>query len=117
MKVAILGSGDVGQALGAGFAAQGHDVKMGTRDPKSDKVRAWAARAGARASAATFAEAASFGEIAVLATSWTGTESAIRLAGPDHLAGKIVMDATNPLAFAPNRPPTLAVSGSDSAGE
>ena len=117
MKVAILGSGDVGRALGAGFAAQGHDVKLGTRDPRSDKAQAWAAKAGPRASTGTFAEAASFGEIAVLATNWAGTESAIRLAGPEHLACKIVMDATNPLSFPPGRPPALAVAGEDSAGE
>ncbi len=117
MKIGILGSGDVGQVLGAGFAARAHQVMLGTRDPAGEKAKAWLAKAGLAASAGTFAKAASFGEIAVLATSWSGTENAIRLAEPGNLAGKIVMDATNPLEFHPDRPPTLAVSGNDSAGE
>ncbi len=117
MKVGILGSGDVGQALGVGFAALGHDVRMGTREPHSDKVKKWMAKAGARASAGTFADAAAFGEIAVLATLWSGTENAIKVANPKNLAGKIVIDATNPLKFTPTGPPTLALGHTDSAGE
>jgi predicted dinucleotide-binding enzyme len=58
MKVGVLGSGDVGQVLGAGFVALGHEVMMGTRDPKGDKVRAWVAKTGGRSAAGTFAEAA-----------------------------------------------------------
>ena len=117
MKVGVLGSGDVGQVLGAGFAARAHEVKLGTRDPKSDKVKVWIAKAGAKASAGTFAEAAAHAEIAVLATAWSGTESAIGMAGPKNLAGKIVLDATNPLVFREGGPPTLAIGHTDSAGE
>lgn len=117
MKVGILGSGDVGQVLGAGFAALGHEVRMGTRDPQGDKVRAWVAKTGGLASAGTFAESAAFGEIAVLATAWSGTESAIKLADPKNLVGKVVIDVTNPLVFHPDKMPTLAVAGNDSAGE
>ena len=47
MKIGILGSGDVGKALGTGFAALGHDVMMGTREPAAEKVQAWVAKAGA----------------------------------------------------------------------
>jgi 8-hydroxy-5-deazaflavin:NADPH oxidoreductase len=117
MKVGILGSGAVGQALGTGFTTLGHEAKIGTRNPSHEKVTTWVKNTGAKASAGTFAEAAAFGEIAVLATSWLGTENAIKLADPKNLAGKIVMDATNPLTFAPNRPPGLALGWSDSAGE
>jgi len=101
MKVGILGTGEVGRTLGAGFAGLGHEVRIGSREPGSDKLRAWAEKTGARASSGTFAEAASFAEVAVLATLWTGTESALRLAGPENLAGKVVIDATNPLLFDP----------------
>jgi predicted dinucleotide-binding enzyme len=117
MRVAILGSGGVGQDLGLGFIELGHEIKMGSRDPHKKEIRAWLAKAGPKASAGTFAEAAAFGELAVLATQWSGTENAIRLAGPANLSGKVVVDATNPLVFRPDGPPSLAVAGDDSAGE
>ena len=117
MKIGILGTGNVGQALGIGFANLGHDVKMGSRDPNQEKVKAWVNKAGSKASAGTFAEAAAYGELAVLCTIWTGAENAIRLAGPDHLAGKVVIDTTNPLDFSAGIPPKLSVGHTDSAGE
>lgn len=117
MRIGILGTGDVGRVLGAGFAAHGHQVMIGSRDPKQEKVQAWVKATGHAASAGTFAESAAFGEIAVLATSWEGTESAIALAGPRELDGKVVIDATNPLDFSRGMPPRLAVTGDDSAGE
>ena len=103
MKVGILGSGGVGQALGKGFADLGHDVKMGTRDMNQEKVKAWLSKSGPRASAGSFAEAAAFGEIIVLATPWSGTENALNLADKKNLAGKLIIDVTNPLVFAANR--------------
>lgn len=117
MKVGILGSGPVGQALGTAFTTLGHEAKIGTRNPNDEKLTAWVKKTGAKASVGTFAEAAAFSEVAVLATSWSGTENAIKLADPKNLAGKIVMDATNPLKFAPNSPPGLALGWTDSAGE
>jgi predicted dinucleotide-binding enzyme len=117
MKIGILGSGDVGQSLGTGFAGLGHDVKMGSRDPRGEKVKAWASAAGQHASTGTFAEAAAFAEVAVLATLWSGTENALRLADPKNLAGKIVIDATNPLRFPEGRPPELVLGHTDSGGE
>ena len=116
-RIGILGTGDVGRVLGAGLAAAGHEVKIGSREPNSEKVRAWIEKVGAKALSGTFAEAAQFAEIAILATSWGGTENAIRLAGPGNLAGKVVIDATNPLAPKPNGPPELALGHTDSAGE
>ena len=117
MRIGILGSGGVGQDLGLGFIGLGHDVKMGSRNPARDEIKAWLAKAGKRASGGSFAEAAVFGELAVLAILWTGTENAIHLAGPENLAGKVVIDVTNPLLFRPNALPGLAVGGVDSAGE
>ncbi len=117
MKIGILGSGDVGKALGSAFAALGHEVKMGARDARNEKVAAWVAGAGAKASGGTFADAARFADVAVLATLWSGTENALRLAGPENLAGKIVIDATNPLVYKEGAPPSLALGHVDSGGE
>jgi predicted dinucleotide-binding enzyme len=116
VKVGILSSDNVGQALGVGFATLGHDVKIGSREPQSDKLRAWVARVGERTSTGTFAEAAAYGEVVVLATLWSGTESALDLAGQHHLASKVVLDVTNPLAFDQDQP-RLAVGHTDSGGE
>ncbi|HYJ34323.1 MAG TPA: NAD(P)-binding domain-containing protein [Candidatus Binatia bacterium] len=118
MKIGILGSGSVGKAIGAGFAALGHDVKMGSREPDRDDVKEWRKGAGGKTSSGTFAEAAAHAQLAVLATAWSGTENAIKLAKPENLVGKVVIDTTNPLDFSvPGRPPVLAVAGGDSAGE
>ena len=97
-KVSVLGSGQVGEVLANGFLKKGYAVMRGTRDPA--KLADWKAKAGANASTGTFAEAATFGELAVLAVKGSAAESAIDLAGPKNLAGKLVIDATNPLADA-----------------
>lgn len=115
-KVGILGTGDVGRTLGKGFASRGHDVRLGSRDAKNEKAQAWAKENGAKASAGTFADAARHGEVIVLATLWTGTKQAIEMAGPDSFAGKLVIDATNPLDFSSGGP-KLAVGLTDSGGE
>jgi len=117
MRVGILGTGDVGKALGRGFASLGHEVKMGSRDANNPKVKTWASEIGHAASAGSFAETAQFAELAVLCTLWSGTENALRLAGVQNLAGKVVIDATNPLAFTPGAPPSLALGHTDSGGE
>jgi predicted dinucleotide-binding enzyme len=117
MKVGILGSGEVGQALGDGFVSRGHDVKLGAREATNEKITKWAAKHGKKASAGTFRDAAAFGEIVVVATLWSGTESALRLAGIENFKGKVVFDVTNPLLFEPNQPPKLALGHTDSGGE
>jgi predicted dinucleotide-binding enzyme len=96
MRVGILGTGDVGRSLGTGFATLGHEVLMGSRDPANPRAAEWAAGAGELASTGTFTEAARFGEVVALATAWSGTENALQLAGPHNLAGKVVIDVTNP---------------------
>lgn len=98
-KVGVLGSGVVGDALAAGFLKHGYEVRRGTREPS--KLAEWKAKAGPKASVGTFAEAAAFGSLVVLATKGTAAEAAVRLADPAHLAGKTVIDATNPIADTP----------------
>lgn len=117
MNVGILGTGDVGKALGRAFVALGHEVKMGARDARNEKALAWAQEVGAKGSVGTFGDAASFGEVVVLATLGVANESAITMAGPDHFRGKLLIDTTNPLDFSGGMPPKLAVSGNDSGGE
>jgi hypothetical protein len=99
MKIAILGSGQVGEALGNGLLKHGHAVMRGSREPA--KLEAWKATAKGEASIGTFADAAKWGEVAILAVKGSAAKSAVELAGPANLAGKLVMDATNPIADAP----------------
>jgi len=98
MKVGILGAGAVAKALAGGFLKHGHDVTLGTRTPA--KVAEWAAQ-NANAKVASFADAARFGELVVLAVKGTAAADALRAAGAANLAGKPVIDATNPIADAP----------------
>lgn len=117
MKIGVLGTGDVGRAIGTGFVTLGHDVKMGSRTASNEKALAWAKETGSKASIGTFADAAAFGDVVVLATLGVANESALSAAGPDKFRGKVVIDTTNPLDFGGGMPPKLAVSGNDSAGE
>jgi predicted dinucleotide-binding enzyme len=116
MKVGVLGTGDVGRSLGRGFAALGHEVKMGARTASHEKAMAWASENGAKASQGTFADAAKFGEVLVMATLGAANPEVVRLAGADSFAGKIVIDATNPLDFS-RGVPDLDPKGTDSGGE
>jgi 8-hydroxy-5-deazaflavin:NADPH oxidoreductase len=100
MKIAIIGSGNVGGALGANWARKGHDVVFGARDPKSEKTQALLRTIGGKARAATPAEAAASADVIVLSTPWPATEAAIRSMG--NLKGKIILDATNPLTRGPD---------------
>jgi predicted dinucleotide-binding enzyme len=117
MKIGVLGTGNVGKAVGRGFLALGHEVMMGARDAANQKAAAWARESGGRASHGTFADAARFGEIVVLATLGMANESVIRAAGVASFAGKVVMDTTNPLAHGDGPVPKLGISGEDSCGE
>jgi predicted dinucleotide-binding enzyme len=100
MKIAIIGAGNVGGALGANWAKKGHDVIFGARDPKSEKTQALLQKIGTRARAATVAEAAASADVIVLSTPWPATEAAVRSMG--DLKGKIILDATNPLTRGPD---------------
>ena len=98
MNVGIIGSGEVAQTLGAGFLEHGHSVMLGTRD--ADKLSDWAAK-NKGAKVGTVADAANFGDTLVLAVKGTVALKALESAGSDALAGKTVIDATNPIADAP----------------
>ncbi len=98
MKIGILGSGAVAQALGAGFLRHGHEVTLGTRDPA--KLAGWR-KQQPQGRVAGFADAAKSAEVVVLAVKGTVAAEALRAAGAPNLAGKVVIDATNPIADAP----------------
>lgn len=118
MKIGVLGTGDVGRVLSAGFASRSHEVMIGTRDPGAQEVQDWLEQTGNDVLAGTFAEAAAFGEAIVLAIGWPHVQDVIELAGAGNFAGKLVMDATNPLRFeVEGQPPVLDVGHTDSAGE
>jgi predicted dinucleotide-binding enzyme len=98
-RVGVLGSGVVGTTLADGFLKHGWAVMRGSREP--GKLADWLAGAGPQAATGTFAEAAAFGDIVVLAVKGEAAESALDLAGAAALAGKLVLDTTNPIASAP----------------
>ena len=115
MKIGIIGSGQVGQRLGDAFVQTGNTVMIGTRTPV--KLHPWISKHGEKkAFSGSFAEAAAYGEIVVVATLWSGTVAALKAAGPKNMAGKIVIDVTNPLDFS-KKPPRLSIGYDDSAGE
>jgi predicted dinucleotide-binding enzyme len=128
MRVAVLGTGVVGQTLAGKLAEGGQEVVVGTRDVDALMARTDPQPTGAPAFAtwleshpdirvATFDEAAAHGEIVLLATSGAVAVDALRLAGEDNLNGKIVIDISNPLDFSSGFPPTLVVCNTDSIGE
>ncbi len=94
-KIGVLGSGSVAQTLAAGFQKHGYEVKLGTRDP--GKLSEFFAKQGAGVTAGSFAEAAAFGDILVLAVKGKIAHEALRLAGDSNLKGKTVIDVTNPI--------------------
>ncbi|MGH9615777.1 MAG: NADPH-dependent F420 reductase [Acidobacteriaceae bacterium] len=95
MKIGILGSGGVAQALGSGFLAHGYETMLGTRD--AAKLADWR-RQYAKGRIGGMSEAARFGDVVVLAVKGLAAAEALRAAGSDNLAGKTVIDATNPIA-------------------
>ena len=117
MQIGILGTGDVARAIGKGFVTLGHPVKLGSRDANNEKARAWAQEMGKPGLAGSFADAAAFGEVVVLATLGTASGEVLKAAGADNLRGKVLIDTTNPLGHEPGSPPKLAISGNDSGGE
>ncbi|GAA3698869.1 NAD(P)-binding domain-containing protein [Terrabacter ginsenosidimutans] len=128
MKIAVLGTGMVGQTIAARLAGLGHEVTVGTRDPQGTLARTepdgmgnpaypvWAA-AHPEVRLATFADAAAGAELVVNATSGHGALPALEAAGADNLAGKVLLDISNPLDFSGGFPPTLFVKDTDSLGE
>jgi 8-hydroxy-5-deazaflavin:NADPH oxidoreductase len=128
MKLAVLGTGMVGRAIAARLSDLGHDVTIGTRDPRATLARTepdgmgnppfatWAAD-HTRVTLTTFADAARGAELVVNATSGFGALPALEQAGADNLAGKVLIDISNPLDFSQGFPPSLFVKDTDSLGE
>ena len=121
MKIGIIGSGDVGRRLADGLIDLGHQVKIGTRDITKKEVVEWIdkhtkqGRRSENALIGSFNEAAAFADdLIVISTSWSGTLSAIKMAGPSYFADKVVIDTTNPLDFSKGLPPRMAVGHADS---
>ena len=111
MKIAVIGSGNVGGALGRRWAEGGHDIVFGSRDPEGQKVQALVKSIGSKACATSLADAAKWGEVIVLATPWSAAQQSIQAMG--SLNGKILIDTNNPLG--PNF--TLSVGHTTSAAE
>jgi 8-hydroxy-5-deazaflavin:NADPH oxidoreductase len=117
MNIGILGTGMVGQTIGTKLNQLGHVVKMGSRSASNEKAQSWAQIAGSHASVGTFADAAKHGEIIFNCTSGMVSLDALKAAGAENLAGKILIDISNPLDFSKGFPPTLSVCNDDSVGE
>lgn len=120
MLIAVLGTGAVGQALAGRLDELGHTVSLGTRDPGTTGARqeyaAWAAD-HSEVLLASFADSAAAAELVVNASGGGVTLEVLTLAGADNLAGKILVDVSNPLDFSAGFPPTLLVMDTDSLGE
>jgi predicted dinucleotide-binding enzyme len=115
----------VGRTLAARLAELGHTVVIGTRDPQATRSRTeaggnpyaeWAA-AHDDVGLATFADAAAEADLVVNATPGSASLAVLGLAGAEYLAGKVLVDISNPLDFSQGMPPTLFVKDTDSLGE
>lgn len=98
-RIGVIGSGAAGRALADGFLAHGYEAMRGSRDPA--KLADWKRGAGARAATGTFADTARYGEVVVLAVKGAAAETVLDLCGIANLAGKAVIDTTNPIAESP----------------
>jgi predicted dinucleotide-binding enzyme len=116
-RVGVLGTGEVGRRLAAGFSGRGHDVMIGSRDSGKPELRDWLSGDGAGVKSGTFADAAAHGELLVLAVLGDAAEEVIAAAGRDNFSGKVAIDAMNPLDFSGGFPPKLSIAGEDSLGE
>jgi predicted dinucleotide-binding enzyme len=117
MRFGVLGTGMVGQAIGGKLVSLGHEVTMGSRQAGNEKAVAWVAEVGDGAGEGTFADAAGFGEVVVNATAGTASLEALEAAGAENLAGKVLIDVSNPLDFSQGMPPVLSVCNDDSVAE
>ena len=128
MKISVLGTGPVGQALAGRLAELGHQVSIGTRDVEVTMARTepdgmgnppysvWAAE-HPLVTLTTFAESTVDAELIVNATSGNVSITALEAAGRENLAGKVLLDTSNPLDFSKGFPPTLFVKDTDSLAE
>lgn len=120
MRIAVLGTGAVGRAVGGRLSELGHEVTIGTRDPGDTQMREeyaeWAAEHPG-VSTATFADASAGGELIVNASGGDVSLDILHLAGAENLARKVLLDISNPLDHSHGFPPRLFVSNDDSLAE
>ncbi|MBO0939064.1 NAD(P)-binding domain-containing protein [Fibrella sp. HMF5335] len=117
MHIAVLGTGMVGETIASRLLEVGHTVVMGSRSATNEKAAAWVDKAGAGASQGTFADAIAAGELIMLATKGETGIEAIASAPAQAVAGKTIIDISNPLDFSKGMPPTLSTVNDDSFGE
>ena len=117
MDIAVLGTGIVGHTLGSRLVGLGHTVTMGSREAGNPKAVEWAAAAGAGAGEGSFADAAAAGSLVINATSGAVSLDVLAAAGEKNLAGKVLLDLSNPLDASKGMPITLTVCNTDSVGE
>lgn len=116
MKIGIIGSGDVAQSLGAGLLEAGYSVMIGSRDAKKKSLQEWNKQNTHKAEFGDTTQAAAYGDIAILAIAWHAAEDVLSQIRPE-LAGKVVIDVTNPINFNDDEAPTLTVGHTISGGE
>lgn len=118
-KIAVLGTGMVGNVIGSKLIQLGYSVMMGSRTANNEKALAWAAANGANASAGTFADAAKFGELVFNCTKGEAALDILKSAGVENFNGKTIIDISNPLDFSKGMPPSLipAWTNTNSLGE
>lgn len=117
MKIGLLGTGMVGNAIATKLVDLGHEVMMGSRDANSEGLQQWLDSVGGRGKGGTFADAAAFGDLLFNCTKGMVSLEALNLAGKDAIGNKILVDVANPLDFSQGMPPTLSVCNTDSLGE
>jgi hypothetical protein len=117
MKIGILGTGMVGNALGTKLVQKGHEVTMGSRTANNEAAQKWASSVGKRAHTATFRDATAFGEIVISCTGGMHSMEALKSVGTEPLRNKILIDVSNPLQSDKDGSMTLGFCNSDSLGE
>lgn len=118
MKIAVFGTGTVGDTIGSRLIELGHQVMMGSRSASNEKAAAFVAKHKTHAHAGNYADAANFGELIFNCTKGDGSIEALKAAG-EALQNKIIVDVSNPLDFGKGMPPSLipALSNTNSLGE
>jgi predicted dinucleotide-binding enzyme len=107
MKIGVLGTGVVGEAIATALISKGHNVMMGSRSAGNEKAKSWKKKAGEHASEGTFNDAALHGELIFICLNGEYTLEAIIGVNAENLTNKIVVDITNPLDFTQGMPPRI----------